>query len=45
MLLERAYGFGHYLGASDLHIAEQVVYRISNGELVAEMHDVCVFRP
>ena len=28
-----------------LHIAEQVVYRISNGELVAEMHDVCVFRP
>jgi len=33
MLLERAYGFGHYLGASDLHIAEQVVYRVNNPEV------------
>lgn len=40
MLLEliRIYGFGHYLGACAIvHIAELVVYRISNAELTAKM--------
>jgi hypothetical protein len=43
MLLERTtYGFGALSGCMHLHIAGQVVYRISNAELVAKLHNVCV---